>query len=239
MDEMALAETKKAELRRDKRLKKEFKKRQKDKKAREEMRMSKQHQMTSAPEGMEMDDVGAHDLAVEAGIVDPDGPLDAASANDPDEAGSRATSASGAGMAIQELESAEEVRASMIKDVTSHTYDVDEHEFMAAHLDTISQQQAANQLAAGNATEVTALKDRLMSGPNAIPPAATSMEIRPMANEDNNKPAPVEGGFDDLFAQKVDEPEPEPDAEISLIQTNSGYAQQRALQCRSTNVQTI
>jgi hypothetical protein len=223
MDEMKLAETKRAEMRRDKRLKKEFKKRQKEKKAREEMRLSKHHQMTSAPEGMEMDAVGAHDLAVETGMIEPDDEDFEALSDVPP----RMMSPGAADMVMEEFESVEDVRNAMIKDVTSHTYEVDEHEFMAAHLETMAKQQESHPPSTGNATEVSALKDRLMSGPRAIPPASTSMEVRPVIKQDQEGPETALGNAkghtspnqeqneveseQELEPGREPEPEPEPE----------------------------
>jgi hypothetical protein len=212
MDDMKLAETKRNEMRRDKRLKKEFKNRQKEKEAREEMRLSKHHQMTNAPEGMHMDSVGTNDLAVERGLVNPDdGGCEASSDNAPEEMASRNRNVEGEGIGT-----GEDARNAIIKDVTSHTYGVDEHAFMATHVEILAKKDASESTFAGNTTEVSALKDRLMSGPKAIPPASKSTDapsdVRDLAP--NQDPRYEDSGVkSELQAEVGPELETEPDGD--------------------------
>jgi len=159
------------------------------------MRLSKHHQMTNAPEGMEMDDVGAHDLAVESGVIEENFDDDEAASDIPPEEIASRTASPGAmetNMVIEEYESAEDAREALIKEITSHTYDVDEHEYMASFLETLAKEQTTRvSSSSGNTTEVSALKDRLMSGPKTLPSASTSMEVRPTF-KDKVEPPTVE-----------------------------------------------
>jgi hypothetical protein len=183
MDEIKDSENKRVELRRDKRLKKEFKKRRKEKNAREEMRLNKHvYRDETGVDG----DFGA---VAEAGMQDtaPYAKDDDAIAGASDMSlavSSRATTPSGSAdiVAFEDIKSEEHAGGAMIKAVKSHTYNMDEYEFLSAHFETIAKERAsALHRGVGNATEVSALKDRLMSGPLKIPPATASLEVGQVA----------------------------------------------------------